>query len=234
VPAAAAALVAELTAKDPAARPHDAAAVAARAGQLRDFLTGGAPTALAEIASGPVPYPGAAAHPVTLVEAQPLTWHDAHAGPTYRPATRASRQRRGGRSRRGALLAAAGVALLAGLGAWLLAATMPAVPTSQPGPSAQASHPASAPTVQTVDVNGAALIGQPVSAVSQQLSQLGLTPAISWTASEQDPGTVLSVQPNGPVPAGSTVTVVAAFPEFGFGHGGHHGGGLGDGGDQGD
>jgi hypothetical protein len=28
------------------------------------------------------------------------------------------------------------------------------------------------------------------------------------------------VQPSGPVPAGSTVTVTAAFPEFGLGH--HH------------
>jgi eukaryotic-like serine/threonine-protein kinase len=219
VPADAAALVAELTAKDPAARPPDAATVAARASQLRDWITGGAPTALAEIARGPVPYPEVTAHPATLVEAQPLTWYDAHHGPYYRPATRA-RQRPGGRGRRGALLAAAGVALLAALGAWLLAATMPALPSSQPRPSAQVSHPASSPTVQTVEVNGAALVGQPVSAVSQQLSQLGLTPAISWTASEQDPGTVLSVQPSGPVPAGSTVTVTAAFPEFGLGH--HH------------
>lgn len=92
------------------------------------------------------------------------------------------------------------------------------------------SHPASSPTVQTVEVNGAALIGQPVSAVSQQLSQLGLAPAISWTASEQDPRTVLSVQPNGPVPAGSTVTVVAAFPGSGVGHHHHHFG-QGDNGD---
>jgi eukaryotic-like serine/threonine-protein kinase len=233
VPAAAAALVSQLTAKDPAARPHDAAEVATRASQLRDSLTGGAPTALAEIAGGPVPYPELAAHPATLVEAPPLTWHDTQPGPVGRPASRA-RRRPNGRRRRGALVAAAGVALLAGLGAWLLVATMPALPSSQPSPSAQVSHPASSPTVQTVQVNDAALVGQPVSAVSQQLSQLGLTPAITWTASEQDPGTVLSVQPSGSVPAGSTVTVIAAFPEFGHGHGGHHGGGLGDGGDQGD
>jgi eukaryotic-like serine/threonine-protein kinase len=228
VPAAAAALVAELAAKDPAARPRDAAAVATRASQLRDWITGGAPTALAEIGHGPVPYPEVAAHPATLVEAQPLTWHDAHPGRTYRPAPRARRQRGGPSRRRGALLAAVGVALLAGLGAWLLAATMPALPSSQLSPSAQVSQPSSSPTGQTVEVNGAALVGQPVSAVSQQLSQLGLTPAITWTASEQDPGTVLSVQPSGPVPAGSTVTVVAAFPESD--HGRHHFG-QGDNGD---
>jgi eukaryotic-like serine/threonine-protein kinase len=228
VPAAAAALVAELAAKDPAARPRDAATVATRASQLRDWITGGEATALAEIAPGPVPYPEVAAHPATLVEAQSLTWHDAHPGPTYRPAPRA-RRRRGDRSRRGALLAAAGVALLAGLGAWLLAATIPALPSSHGSPSAQVSHPSSSPTVPTVEVNGAALVGQPVSAVSQQLSQLGLTPAITWTASGQDPGTVLSVQPSGPVQAGSTVTVVAAFPESG--HGQHHHSGQGDNGD---
>lgn len=227
VPPAVAALVAELAAKDPAARPRDAATVATRASQLRDWITGGAPTALAEIAPGPVPHPQLAAHPATLVEAQPLAWHHSHPGPTYRPRP-PTRRRPGGRSRRGVLVAAAGVALLAGLGAWLLAATMPALPSSQPTPSAQVSHPATAPTVQTVEVNGAALVGQPVSAVSQQLSQLGLTPAITWTASEQNPGTVLSVQPTGPVPAGSAVTVVAAFPEFGHGH--HHFG-FGDDGD---
>ncbi len=57
--------------------------------------------------------------------------------------------------------------------------------------------------------------------MSQQLSQLGLTPAITWTPSGQDPGTVLSVQPDGDVPVGSTVTVTAAFPEFGHHHFGH-------------
>lgn len=226
VPTAAAALVAELTAKDPAARPHDAASVATRASLLRDWITGGAETALAGLAGGPVPCPEVAAHPHTLVEAQPLTWHDAHPGPTYPPATRV--RQRPGRGRRRALVTAAGVALLAGLGAWLLAATMPALPSSHGSPSAQVSHPASSPTVQTVEVNSAALVGQPVSAVSQQLSQLGLTPAITWTASDQDPGTVLSVQPSGPVPTGSTVTVVAAFPVTGHGH--HHFG-HGDNGD---
>jgi eukaryotic-like serine/threonine-protein kinase len=228
VPAAAAALVAELTARDPAARPHDAAEVATRAAQLRDTLTSGAPTALAEIGRGPVPCPETAAHPATLVEAQPLTWHDAHAPPAVPEPTRA-RRRPGGRSRRSALLAAAGVALLAGLGAWVLAATMPALPSSHDGPSAPISQPATSPTVATVEVNGAAFVGQPVSAVSQQLTQLGLTPAITWTASEQGPGTVISVQPSGAVPAGSTVTVTAAFPVSGPGR--HHHFGQGDNGD---
>jgi beta-lactam-binding protein with PASTA domain len=80
--------------------------------------------------------------------------------------------------------------------------------------------------VQTLQVNAAAVVGQPVSEVSQYLRQLGLTPAIMWTPSDQDPGTVISVQPSSPVPAGSTVTVTAAFPSPGH-H--HHGGGHGEG-----
>jgi eukaryotic-like serine/threonine-protein kinase len=233
VPAGAAALVAQLTEKDPVLRPHDAATVATRASQLRDTLTGGAPTALAEIARGPVAFAPAASHPVTLIEPQALTWHDAYPGPDGRSRAQA-RPRTGDRRRRRGLLAAAGVALVAAFGAWLLAATLPGMRASNQHPSAQVTPPASAPTVQTVQVNDAALVGQSVLAVSQQLRQLGLTPAITWTASGQDPGTVISVQPSGPVPVGSTVTVTAAFPEFGFGHGGHHGGNLGDGGDQGD
>ncbi|MGB6457183.1 MAG: PASTA domain-containing protein, partial [Streptosporangiaceae bacterium] len=126
------------------------------------------------------------------------------------------------------LLAAAGVVLLAALGAWLLAATLPGLPGSQRNPSVPVTHPASSPAIQTVEVNDAALVGQPVSAVSQSLRQLGLTPAIEWAASGQDPGTVLSVQPSGPVPAGSTVTVTAAVPLPHHGH--HHGDGQGEGG----
>jgi eukaryotic-like serine/threonine-protein kinase len=226
VPTAAASLVAELTAKDPAARPPDAAEVAARASHLRDTLTGGAATALAEIAGGPVYSPGSAAHPATLLELQPPTWHDAYRGPVDGSRTHA-RPRPGAQHRRRGLLTGAAVAAVAALGGGLLAATLNASPASQQHPSAPASHPPSSPAVQTVEVNGAALVGLPVTAVSQQLSQLGLTPDITWTASDQDPGTVLSVDPSGAVPAGSTVTVTAAVPEFGNGH--HHFGQGGDG-----
>jgi hypothetical protein len=107
--------------------------------------------------------------------------------------------------------------VIAGLGAWLLAATLPGLPARQQNPSA----PASSPVIQTVQVNQASFIGQPVSSVTQALTQLGLTPAVTYTGSGQDqfPGTVISVEPNGPVPAGSTVTVTAVSLG-GFGH--HH------------
>ncbi len=217
VPAGVAALVAQLTAKDPAARPASAGQVAARAARLRDELTGGADSRLAEYAASPFASPLATTHPATV--AYP-PWRDADDG-------RYERRQPGGNIRR-RLLGAAVVAAVAALGGGVLAATLSGSPTSQGGPSAPVNHPSS-PAVQTVEVNNAALVGQPVSAVSQQLSQLGLTPAITWITSDQgqDPGTVLSVDPSGPVPVGSTVTVTAALP--GFGHH-HHGGGDGGGG----
>jgi serine/threonine-protein kinase len=220
IPAAAAVLVADLTAKDPAARPHSAARVAARASRLRDALTGGTPTALAEIARGPVGYPEADDHPATLIEPHLLTWHDPYLGPDGRPAAHALR-RSGGRRRRRGLFAAAGVALVAALGAWLLAAILPGQLDGQPNPST-ISHPSSSPTPPTVDVNQALFIGQPVTDVTQALLQLGLTPSVTFTSGGQDqgqdPGTVISVLPDGSVPAGSTVTVTVVSVDVGHHH----------------
>jgi eukaryotic-like serine/threonine-protein kinase len=245
VPAAAASLVADLTVKDPAARPRDAAEVAARASELRDALTGGADTALAEIASARARSRGPAPHPVTLVDSHVPTWHDsqlppwsdaprqarpgAYPWPPARPRTR-RRPWPADRLRRHGLVAAAGIVLFAALGAWLLVATLPGLPGSHQ-PAAPASHPASSPVVHTVQVNDAAFVGQPVSQVTQSLLQLGLTPAVSWTPSGQDPGTVMSVQPSGAVPAGSTVTVTAAYPAPDGHHHHHDGSGGGDNGD---
>jgi beta-lactam-binding protein with PASTA domain len=83
-------------------------------------------------------------------------------------------------------------------------------------------------------VNSAALAGQPVSAVREQLRQLGLHPRVVHTATgQQAPGTVISVQPSGQVPAGSVVVVTAAGAPSGDGNGHGHGdngtGGNGDG-----
>ena len=77
--------------------------------------------------------------------------------------------------------------------------------------------------------------GQPVSAVRRQLEQLGLVVRVRWRPSGQDPGTVLSVQPSGRVPAGSVIVVTAASQlqpgGHGHGHGDGQGNGNGDGGD---
>jgi serine/threonine-protein kinase len=238
VPAAAASLVAELTRKDPAARPAAAADVAARASQLRDAFAGGAATALAEIARSPVRSSVAAAHPATLVDANPPTWHGPHQQawtaaqrPTWqgaygRPGPRSGRWPPD-RSRRHGLLAATAVVLVAALGVLVLVAILPGIRGS---PSV--SRPSR--EVQTVRVNDSALVGEPVSKVTKSLRQLGLTPTIAWTSSSgqdgQDPGTVISVDPSGFVPAGSTVIVTAVFPMPGSGHGHNNGGDGGNGG----
>jgi beta-lactam-binding protein with PASTA domain len=73
-----------------------------------------------------------------------------------------------------------------------------------------------------VDVSASSLAGQPVSVVRSQLQQLGLGVQVVWRPSDQDPGTVLSVQPSGRVRAGSVVAVIAAFQpdRAGYGNGG--------------
>ena len=74
VPAGAAELVLDLTAKDPAARPASAGEVAARAGRLRDALAG-RPTAAppASEPGGPPPARAMGAEPVTLA-GDPVRW----------------------------------------------------------------------------------------------------------------------------------------------------------------
>jgi len=119
---------------------------------------------------------------------------------------------------RGVLLAVAGVAVVAGLAGWLLAGAFGAGP--QPGQPGGPQPAASTPAARTVEVNADALAGQQASVVSQQLRQMGLRPRVVGTVrGGQAPGTVISVQPSGLVPAGSTVTVTAALPPPGHRNG---------------
>ena len=148
------------------------------------------------------------------------------------------------RSGQGAALAVAGVVVVAGLAGWLLAGAFGAGPRpSQPGasqpaartPNAAARTPGAvgrahtAPAGRTVEVNAGALAGQQASVVSQRLRQMGLRPRVVETVrGGQAPGTVISVQPSGRVPAGSTVTVTAALPPPGQGNGNGNGQGNND------
>jgi beta-lactam-binding protein with PASTA domain len=76
-----------------------------------------------------------------------------------------------------------------------------------------------------VTVDEAALAGQPADRVLRQLRQAGLRPALAQTPGGRlPPGTVISVQPAGQVPAGSAVTVTAASAPPGHRHGHGHGG----------
>ena len=86
------------------------------------------------------------------------------------------------------------------------------------------------PAARSVEVNADALAGQQASVVSRQLRQLGLRPrVVGAVRGGQAPGTVISVQPSGQVPAGSIVTVTAALPPPGQGNGDGNGQGNNNG-----
>jgi len=71
-----------------------------------------------------------------------------------------------------------------------------------------------------VGVNGPSLAGQPVDTVRRQLRELGLVVRVLWQPSDQqEPGTVVSVQPSGRVAAGSQVVVTGALKPHGHGDG---------------
>ena len=226
VPAPVATLVAELAAKDPAARPATAGDVARRAGQLRDALAD--PPRLSGRWPGPRDDTPAdhktatlsAPHTIALAgEELPDQWLG-----------RWPRRRRRRTPRRG-IVGVAAVGIAAALAGWLL--------TGGLGPAAAHRHSAAGPAssattpANTVAVSGDALVGQPVRAVRRQLRQLGLRVQVTWQPSDQQPpATVLSVQPTGQVPAGSIIVLTAAFGSFGH-HGHDHGNGGGDGGGNG-
>ena len=267
VPAEVAALVMELTAKDPAARPGSASQVATRAARLRDAVRAHpaalAPPAVAPgaVAPGAVG-PGAATAPTVAaaagtarfpagtgapaagatatIAALPLA--DDQVGPSWPPDLGprgpGSAGPRRGWPRWGLALAAAVAAAVAATG-WLVLSR--GAPPAQP--QTTASHPATAastPAVRTVNVNAAALVGLPVRVVRQRLARLGLRPHLAGVVTGRTPpGTVLSVQPSGPVAVGSAVTVLVAHMPAGKQHrhdggngkggDGHHGGGGGNG-----
>ena len=134
--------------------------------------------------------------------------------------------------------------MLVGATGWLALSSSGGTPA--PAPRSSATRPAAAastPAVRTVDVNAAALAGRPARVVRQRLARLGLRPRLAGELTgRQPPGTVLSVQPSGPVTVGSVVTVLVARRPAGDkhghdggngpgGHGQHGGGGNGNGGD---
>jgi serine/threonine-protein kinase len=205
VPADVAALITALTAKDPRARPPGAGEVAERAGRLRDAISSRS-TLLLE--TGPALF-AALGRPLPELA---------------RPVRRLRRRRLSGRAAAlgaGAFIAAALLGLLV---PGLLSQAKFGPPTGRP-PATAAAPPAGS----TVQVSSSSLAGQPVSAVRRQLQQLGLVVRLVWQPSGQDPGTVLSVQPSGPLPAGSAVTVTAASPQHPDGQGHGHGDGQGNG-----
>ncbi|HEY1914019.1 MAG TPA: serine/threonine-protein kinase [Streptosporangiaceae bacterium] len=209
VPADVTALVAELTAKDPAARPVSAGEVASRAGFL----------AVAEQAGTAEPVPRPLGSEATLLVSPSRSDQFVSSQAAARP------RRRMRKPDPRAVLAASAVAAAA-LGV-VLASTLTSSPALHLAPSAPSSashsppassspsapHPASA---ETVTVNGAALDGQPVQAVVHQLQQLHLVVRVQWQSTgQQPPGRVVQVQPSGQIAVASTVIVTGALQAVG-------------------
>jgi eukaryotic-like serine/threonine-protein kinase len=226
IPPAIVQFIAELTAKDPAARPESAKTAAWRAAQLRDQLTGGpatahepqpwAPVGWAPATPAPAPSRGAGTNHPTLVTELPAAELDQLSPP---------------RRRRAGLVAAAVVALAIAITAGVAFAQRGGSgPTRKPVAVAHAS----APAVRLVDVQRSALIGQPTQVAVQQLRAKGFRVQVQLDPTfSQRPGEVVAVHPAGPQPAGSLVTIVSStWPGgFGFGHHHHHHfGGNGNGG----
>jgi serine/threonine-protein kinase len=82
---------------------------------------------------------------------------------------------------------------------------------STPSPSAVASPGRSAPA--TVLVNASSYIGQPYNAVAAALTGEHLVVhRVNMASATAVPGTVLGVNPSGPVAVGGTVNVTVAVP----------------------
>jgi serine/threonine-protein kinase len=225
VPANIAALVRDLTAKDPARRPQSAREVAARVAALRPGPAG--ETALREemcsnwTAAGQVP-----AELVTLTDAAVTV---PPGGSVSQPGPAASVSRRRWRAA-GAMLAVAAALMMVGLIGWQVGLTRQSASSG-----AVARGTAVSPAVPGVAVNPAAFIGLPVGDVLVSLRRMGLRPVLVRVATAgQPPGTVVAVRPGGTLRPGSTVMVVAAVtPRQVSGHDGGGGGNGGGGGDNG-
>ncbi len=213
VPADVAALVTRLTAKDPAQRPASAAEAAGQAGRLRDNLT----TATGPVMPAPtLPLAQATTRAQTLAEAPGASPPPSREGAMLWPP-------RSDRALRKTVLAvAAAVAMAAVLAGWLLAGHGgPARPGAHRATTAPVSSSPASPRL--AQVSPAALAGQPLPAVRRQLRHEGLHVRVAWQPNgHQQPGTVLSVQPAGQLPPGTTVLVTAALPPPGHRRGHHH------------
>jgi eukaryotic-like serine/threonine-protein kinase len=228
--------VADLTARDPADRPASAGLASIRAAKLRDGLSADPGSWQADAMRQDLP-PTAGDHPATIAYVNPL-WQDEATGGRSRHAQAGDH----GWSRRRVVLAIGAASVVAGLIGWGVSAATGQSPARTPitPPAAVDSH-----SPATVTVQASALIGQPVDAVVQQLSNLGLNPKVVWVqAGDQSNGysqtsvydqssgrgTVVGVSPTGPVTLGSVVTI-KAVPRHHGGDGQNSGGnGHGNGG----
>jgi eukaryotic-like serine/threonine-protein kinase len=219
VPGGVAALIEQLTAKNPAARPVSAGEVARQARQLRDGLLRSPTAQIPSVADllPPVEPEPAGSH-ATLLQPQV---------PTGEPLDRRPRRRAGP----AVAIATIAAVALAGLVGWQLRGALGAGTASHP-PSTVAGGPTSGPSTSpsTIPVNAASLIGQPVWQVQRDLNRLGFQTQVNWVDAKQQPGdvqpgTVISVTPPSQWSPGAVVVLTAAR-----GHGDHGNGNGNDGG----
>jgi eukaryotic-like serine/threonine-protein kinase len=225
LPADAAALITALTAKDPRDRPASAREAAASARRLREALLRGGiavrvppprpATALPRIAAAVPGLPGAGPQLTGAAAPQPTTHLGAAPGEGSLPGTRTPRAGHPVAAAPGwprwLTMAAVTGLLVAGMAGWLLATVFAAVPAQGRLTGPAAARPG-LPAARTVRIDGAALAGRPVRVVRRRLHHAGLVVRVLWRHSgRQDPGTVVAVEPTGPVPAGSLVLLTAAL-----------------------
>jgi len=259
VPAEVAQLVADLTAKNPAARPASAQEVATRAARLREDMASGVGGAAAgwlysvpdTVADIPAPAPVPRLNPTLGWRAgPPEPASPAQRARHHQPAGRAPQAGRPRRPRRRWQIAGAASAAVAAVAATALvalaltprpahspAAAGPTGPATQqpPAPSAPVTQspsrtPTTSPAPAAVEVAEASLVGEPVQQVRQQLQLLGLSVRVQRHPSHKETGTVLAVMPNGKVRPASTIVVTVAFMLAQDNNPGHHHHHHGDGG----
>jgi len=230
VPAEVARLVAELTEKDPAARPGSAGEVARRAGELaaRGADRVRVQPTQADLRSGPGPAPAdltADPGPAQAeLSADPSPARaDALADPGPAESTLGlmavpAPPRRWPERRRvhAAVLAVAAIVIVVA-GLVMASVIGPAAPRrpvaipSSSSPPSSSSGPRSM-TVVTTEVSSGSLVGHPVSVAIRRLRQQHLKVRVLWRhTGQQPPGMVVAVEPAGRRPVGSLVSVTGAL-----------------------
>ena len=239
VPHEVAALIADLTARDPAMRPASASEVAARAASVRDAIAS-TPSAAAYQPGGWPTWPadGSAADAGSVTGMVPPP---ALAG-APRPGDTAYLGRLGGaahaqaprpRHRVPRLLVVAGaiaILTIVGLTGWLIGSSQGGATHSPPAGQHQSNAAG-----HLVNVDAASYIGKPARTIVSHLRALGFVVSLTTQPDpHHPPGTVLAVSPSGMQSVGTAITVTASTsPGHGDGHGngnnGDHGNGQGGG-----
>jgi eukaryotic-like serine/threonine-protein kinase len=227
VPAEMAALVGELTAKDPGARPATAGDLARRAADLRARFAAGAVPPGGDFQETPPHTIEMPPRPADLSE-RPADLSELPADLSERPGEPSERPRswpgfepapgRPWNARRPRRTAIVAVAVVAALAAAVVVGVLGVL--GQLGPHRPATLSAGAPTRKaaavTVEVSARSLVGRPVRAVVERLGRLGLKVRVRWEVTDQQrPGRVVSVQPGGLLSPGSVVTVTGALHSAG-------------------